>query len=340
MAQTPIFVDLTPWSRGPHTGVGLTALHSFNAIEKSLSHNELYRSQFKLHGVTRSKTHPPYQKLSLFRRWQGWRESIFHSFELKLPTVRKCRKVITVHDVWSLSPNNFQSAEFQRTQGSKLKKSIFEADHIAVPSSCVKNQIVARFPNLRTPISVVPWGPTVQPQNTVPDSKEVIQYLNQDRPFLLCVATIEKRKNYELLLEAFTPQIAKQIDLVTVGQLGFGGESVTARMGPMRQNYLKGIDLKQASYSDLQCLYSRCSGLILVSQDEGFGIPVLEALYFGKPIIASKIPSLIEIADSNARYVSLDSGKNELLLAIQDLLSSPWTERDMSKSKIRASQFT
>ena len=338
--QIPIVIDVTPWSRGPHTGVGLTAHLSFEAVRQSLFNNKIDQSCFELHGVTRFKTSASYSHLSLFRRYWGWKRGIFHSFELKLLPVKHSKKVITVHDLWSITPNPFQSVEFQSIQGPKLKRAIETADHIAVPSSHVRDQIKFRFPNINTPISVVPWGPTVQVRETPPDNNEIKTYLSKKRPYLLCVATFETRKNYELLLNSISPSLAKEVDLVTVGQTGYGGETSRAKLASMRQQSLGGLDLKQASSNDLQSLYSHCLGLILVSHDEGFGIPVLEALAFGKPIIASDLPSLREIAGNRAQYISKDQGTQGLSEAISKLISQTWRSEDITLSKQRASHFT
>ncbi len=336
----PIFIDMTPWARGPHTGVGLTAHHSFTAIQKQLANPTVHQTTFKLQGVSRVRHPNSYPSISLLRRWLGWSNSIYHSFELKLLPVKKSHKVLTVHDLWSLYPNPFQSPSFQKTQGHKLRKSILKADHIAVPSESVREQLNTHFPALKTPISVVPWGPSVPNQNAIAESVELKNYLSQQRPFILCVATLEKRKNYEGLLESFKPELAQQVDLVTVGQLGFGGEEIHSTLQSMRRKYLKGIDLRTASPADLQALYHQCKGLVLVSQDEGFGIPVLEALSFGKPIIASNIGSLKEIAGDRAKYISLSHGAEELSVALKNLLNTPWNENDVQTSKNRAAQFS
>mgnify|MGYP003705412701 CR=1 FL=1 len=96
--QIPIVIDVTPWSRGPHTGVGLTAHFSFEAMHQSLLNNKNLGSQFELRGVTRFKTSASYSHLSLFRRYWGWNRGIFHSFELKLLPVANVLEPVASND--------------------------------------------------------------------------------------------------------------------------------------------------------------------------------------------------------------------------------------------------
>jgi glycosyltransferase involved in cell wall biosynthesis len=340
MKIRPLILDMTPWARGPHTGVGLTAYHSYQAIKNLLETQSEKEKRFGLRGVSREPASHPFSHFSRFQQWFGWKGGIYHSFELKLPQVKNCKRVVTIHDLWSLFPNPYQDPPFQKRQALKLKRAILSADHIAVPTTHVKSQITRSFPNLSTPISIIPWGPSINNESSSADNLELNTYLSKKRPYLLCVATLEKRKNYELLLSSISPELAKKMDLVTVGNLGFGGESIQATLQAMRKNYLGGIDLSKATPNDLKALYSQCLGLVLVSHDEGFGIPVLEALSFGKPIIASKISPLQEIAGSQASYIDLTHGESLLPAALNKLCTHSWIASDAETSRLRARQFS
>lgn len=340
MKTSPLILDMTPWVRGPNTGVGLTAYHSYQAIKQLLATLPEKDKRFDLRGVSRNPTPPPFSHFSKLQQWFGWKQGIYHSFELKLPGVRNCKRVVTIHDLWSLSPNPYQTNSFQKRQAIKLNRAILTADHIAVPTAHVKSLLLKSYPHLITPISVIPWGPSISNEKRPADTLELKTYLSKNRPFLLCVATLEKRKNYELLLSSLSPELAKQMDLVTVGELGFGGETIYATLQAMRKNYLGGIDLNKATSNDLKALYSQCLGLVLVSHDEGFGIPVLEALTFGKPIIASKIPPLEEIAGPQAHYIDLTKGESQLPEALHQLCTHSWNDADTKNSLLRASMFS
>lgn len=298
-----ICIDLTPYYRGPITGVGLVAFHTFHTLSEELKNS----SKFNLLGVTRGRAYS-HQKpffpnsLSTWRRLLGWNQSIYHSLEVKTPPAFRSLKVLQVLDVWSLTPNPYQHPDFQLRQGKKLKKTILGANAIMVSSHSVKNQILSFFPKLDTPIFVIPHGPSLKRSSSKPNDPRIIQYLQKKRPYLLSVATFEKRKNLDLLFRAFLSEKKPPLDLVTIGRPGFGGETALDLLKQVRSSGVGGIDLECSSEEDLQQLYENALGVVLLSKDEGFGFPALDAMAFSKPLLLSNIPALQEIAGPLALY--------------------------------------
>lgn len=318
-----ICVDLTPYYRGPITGVGLVGFHTFRALKEEVKDE----SDFALLGVARGRAFsnqkpffPTY--LSPWRRLSGWNRSLYYGFEVKTPPAFRSLKVLQVPDVWSLTPNPYQHPDFQVRQGKKLRKAIPEAHAIIVSALTVKNQILDFFPKLNTPISVIPHGPSVIANSTSPGNPQIAQYLQKKRPYLLSVATFEKRKNLDLLFQAFLQEKRLPVDLVTLGRPGFGGETALELLKKVRSSGVGGIDLESASEGDLQTLYENALGIVLLSKDEGFGFPALDALSFSKPVLLSKIPALQEIAGPLALYACPNSAEpEEIRLKILELIN-------------------
>ena len=341
LMKPKIYLDITPWQRGPTTGVG-TAIHE---TLQALRHHRPTERPFELRLVSRDLPSP--QALSLGATKQnrinqviGERNSIFHGFELKLPPALFSKKVVTLFDVWSLEPNPYQDPKFQKVKSKALIRTIHRADAIVVTCEAVKEKLLKSIPRIRAPIFNIPLGPSFPAETAKPESPKVKPYLLGKRPFLLSVATFEKRKNQCLWLRALKNWPDCPFDLVTVGKKGFGGEEALSLLKELRSEGLGGIDLELASPSDLRSLYFHCSGVILTSFDEGFGFPALDALSFEKPLLISDIFPLREIAEEAAIYVSpLETDLNVVRSKLSQLIEKPnpsW----VALAKSRAARFS
>lgn len=126
---------------------------------------------------------------------------------------------------------------------------------------------------------------------------------------LLAVGTIEPRKNYQCILDAFDLLLARGLDasLVIVGHRGWKCDDVLARLEthPLRGTRL--IHLDHADDEMLACAYRRAHCLVSASWNEGFGLPVVEGLMYGLHVLASDIPAYREIASPACSYFRADS---------------------------------
>jgi len=156
-------------------------------------------------------------------------------------------------------------------------------------------------------------------------SKEFEKY-NISKYYILSVGTIQPRKNYERLIEAFSIflKLNKQrfgnIDLVIVGKKGWLYEAIVnapKRFGVEKQ--VKFLDF--VPDSDLRILYQNALCFALPSLYEGFGLPVLEAMAHRCPVVISDVSSLPEIAGKAGVYVkptSIESIAKGLLAAVRE----------------------
>ena len=128
---------------------------------------------------------------------------------------------------------------------------------------------------------------------------------NVPRPFTCMVGTLEPRKNHSLALDAFEQLWACGIDLslVIAGKPGWLADELVDRL---RTHSMRGKRLyffENPSDCEIAYFYREAAALMMLSKDEGFGLPIVEASHFGTPILASEIPVFREIAGDGATYV-------------------------------------
>jgi glycosyltransferase involved in cell wall biosynthesis len=122
-------------------------------------------------------------------------------------------------------------------------------------------------------------------------------------PFLLCVGRLEPRKNIILALTASADARARGVRLIVVGRSDFGVDQLTAALSEA-PNVMR---LSDVTPELLAALYRHAVALLFPSFGEGFGIPVLEALAKGTPVLASDRTAIVEVGGDLARYFNPES---------------------------------
>lgn len=117
---------------------------------------------------------------------------------------------------------------------------------------------------------------------------------NLKHPYLLFVGGLEKRKNVDRLLDAYTvARIADRgIDLMLIGSKGYGGDEIEERIDKTRGAMYKGYRTDQ----ELKAAYEGCFAFVYPSMWEGFGLPLLEAMSYGKPCLVADNSAIMEVA--------------------------------------------
>ena len=125
------------------------------------------------------------------------------------------------------------------------------------------------------------------------------------------VGTLEPRKGHRIALDAFEALWADGLDvcLVIAGKHGWGVDHLAEAIRTHREFGKRLFWHERVDDAGLAQLYSDCDGLIAASFAEGFGLPIVEAGYFGKPVIASDIPVFREVGDGavERRFFSVGS---------------------------------
>ena len=174
---------------------------------------------------------------------------------------------------------------------------------------------------------------------TAGDVDAVLRRLRITRPYVVCPGTIEPRKNQVRLIRAFrqvAPEVAQS--LVLAGPDGWGVEQVTAelaRAGPGRI-----IRTGRLDDSDLDALYRGADLAAYVSLYEGFGLPIVEAMRRGVPVLTSTTPACAETAGDAAVMVEPDDVAG-IADALGSLLADPARRDELTElGRTRAEAFS
>ena len=230
---------------------------------------------------------------------------VFWGTTHRIPRLLPARvaRVVTVHDlVWRHASETMRPTSRMMEQWL-MPQAVQMADRVIADSASTKADLESEFPQVRGRVRVVHLGPTAMPQ---PHGRESLQALGINRPYLLFVGTLEPRKNLKRLLEAFRslPQSLKdRYQLVIAGAKGWGKIDLPSSvygLGLDRSVCLTGF----VSDEQLTTLYAHAYMLAIPSLYEGFGLPLLEAMSFGVPVLTSNISSLPEVAGDAAILVN------------------------------------
>lgn len=220
---------------------------------------------------------------------------VVHAPTWALPPTRS-PLVVTVHDVAFLrDPSHFTErgvSFFQRA----LARVVHEADTVLVPSlATARDCTEAGIEESR--LVLVPHGVRIRPGT--PEAVATFRRRHGlERPYVLWTGTREPRKNLPTLLAAFDLLAAElpDVDLVLVGPAGWGSTPGPAARDRVRL-------LGRLSWDDLQLAYSGAAAFCFPSLWEGFGMPVLEAMAHGVPVVTSTGTSMAEVGGDAALLV-------------------------------------
>lgn len=211
--------------------------------------------------------------------------------------------VVTVHDVAFLrDPGHFTPrgvAFFTRA----LAITAAEASAIIVPSEVTAHDCVAAGLD-RDRITVIPHG-VGAPTATAGDADRFRAAHHLDRDYVLWCGTLEPRKNLVTLLAAFEAAIGTgaDLDLVIAGPLGWGDADEQVREAVARLGSQRVRRLGYLSSADLGAAYRGARVFAFPSTWEGFGLPVLEAMSYGTPVVTTSGTSMQEISGGGALVV-------------------------------------
>ena len=220
------------------------------------------------------------------------RADLFHALNQRVPPATVRRLAVTFHDLFVIS-GGYSTPEFRARIAAQSREAAARADLIIAVSAFTARQVEELLGVDGSRIRVVPHGVDPPPAAPVPAARQ---------PVVLHVGAIQKRKNLLRLIEAFA-RLPEPWRLVLAGAGGFEAEAVyrAARSGSVAER------VEFPGYVDaarLEELYARASVFAFPSLDEGFGIPVLEAMARGVPVLTSRGSALAEVAGSAALLVN------------------------------------
>ncbi len=279
--------------------------------------------------------------------------NLFHEPDFVLPpTLRRTPTLLTVHDLTFRRDPNSALPKLRSYLDQVVPQSVQRATHVLADSAATKTDLVELFGAAPEKITVLPGG--VDSRFAPVDDAERLEavrgkYGIGTAPFILSVGTLQPRKNYAQLIRAFArlrPLAAQEqaveisnLKLVIAGGKGWLYDEIFAEI--KQQGLEESVILPGfVDDEDLPALYSAASVFAYPSLYEGFGLPVLEAMACGTPVVTSNVSSLPEVAGDAALTVTptnLAALSGALLNALADDILRA---RMISRGLARASQFT
>ncbi len=270
------------------------------------------------------------------------RPSVLHSLDHVAPKWGPWRSVVTLHDLaFLLYPGTHTSAS--RAYYAATGESVRRAQRVIAVSQRTASDAVRLLGVDPARVRVVheAAGPafTPRPYEALPPLAARLGF-PIDKPYVVFVGTLEPRKNVPVLLDAFA-RVRDHLDahLVLVGARGWLDEPIFAahaRSGLADAAHFVGwID-----EHDLAVLYSHAGVLVLPSLYEGFGLPVLEAMACGAPVVCSNAGPLPEVA-GDAAVMLEPADPSAWAQAIRAVLTNPRRAQDLrARGLRRAAQFS
>ena len=249
---------------------------------------------------------------------------IFHGLSGELPlNIRKSGipSVVTIHDlIFIRYPHYFKPID-RNIYKYKFRKACINADRIIAISEQTKRDIIQFFNISPDKIDIVYQGcdPIFSIRSTEKELETVKRKYQLPNEFLLCVGTIEQRKNQLLILKALK-LVPKHIKLVLVGKpTAYKTELINFAESNKLTDRI--IFLEKVPFIDLPVIYQLAKIFVYPSRFEGFGIPLLEAISCGIPTIGATGSCLEEAGGPDSMYTSPDNEK-ELANYINTIIQS------------------
>ena len=326
-------LDATPLI-GPRTGVGHYVAHLLAGLVSLLAPGELVgagavtwqgHDELRLPpGVLRRGRRVPARGARLLWGRTGLlsgelvlgRADVVHGTNFVLPPLRRARGVVTVHDLaFELHPELVapRSADLRRL----VPRSLARADVVLTPSRSAALDVQAVYGIPADRVVVTPLGVDEEWFAAVPLTEQARHRLGLPTDYVVFVGTQEPRKNLGTLLDAHRAWRALDPaapSLVLAGPAGWGDLPTGGPPGTvLRTGYL--------DQADLRSVVAGARALVLPSHHEGFGLPVVEAMACGTPVVTSDLPVFREVSGGQALTAPAldpDALAAQLAVAVED----------------------
>ncbi len=277
-------------------------------------------------------------------------QELYHSPFLPLPTqelIGKVPRIITIYDLIPVLFSDVMTAKICRQFNQTIKSIDINKDWVICISQHTKDDFCQYTGMDKGRVFVTPLAASSNfyPVKEIVNIKSVIKAHNiPDSPYLLSLSTLEPRKNLTLLIECFCQLILEHpnldLNLVLVGVSGWKNKSIfeIAKKYPHLQSRI--FFTGYVPDSDLSAIYSGAIAFVYPSLYEGFGLPPLEAMQCGIPVITSNTSSLPEVV-GNAGITIDPKQSDELCQAMLEVVNNAKLRGEMSQRSLeQASKFS
>lgn len=253
---------------------------------------------------------------------------------------KRTKRITVVHHLAPIKYPQYFSRLSQRSQRFLLQRTIRLADLLIANSANTAADIATSFPESAEKTRIIYPGKDHIFHTT--GDPAVLQEYGIDRPYFLFTGTLEPRKNLLTLLEAyrlFRQRQNKVVLLVLVGPQGLKNKDFFTALRSHPFNH----DIRLTGFVErnhLPVLYSGCEAFVYPSEYEGFGLPVLEAMACGAPVLVARNSSLTEVGGKAAMYFS--THRPEALAALMiELMANPGLRTALKhQSLLQAKHFS
>lgn len=246
-------------------------------------------------------------KLPIPIEWFTGPVDLFHATDYLAPPCRAARPVVTVHDLSFLRHPEFADPRLARFLSATVPKSVHRAALVLADSEFTRTEILSLLSVSPSRVKVVYGGvsPDFQPSASAEAAHAILETYGLQQPYVLFVARLEPRKNIASLLRAYQLLVQRK---QSIGPLVIGGGrgwlyeplfQLAAGLG--LQDHVR--FLGHVPDAHLPALLSLASVFVYPSHYEGFGLPPLEAMACGAPVVASDASCLPEVLGDAALLV-------------------------------------
>lgn len=253
-----------------------------------------------------------FHKLNIPIDYFCWGVDIFISSDWLTPRSRKIKVIVPIYDLTTKIMPDDHTLKTVRVHQVRMERAVKYASFITFLSKSCRDDFFRFFDFDISKTEII------YPSTKIKDKKssgfeEVSKKIGIKKPYFLSVSTLQPRKNLDLLVRAFNKfNVDKKFQLIIVGPKGWGNIHL-----PVNDNI---IQTGFVSVSELISLYKNTSLFIYPSLYEGFGLPIIEAMSFGVPVITSNTSSMPEAGGQVAMYFD-PKDENDLIQKIIKFLS-------------------
>jgi glycosyltransferase involved in cell wall biosynthesis len=330
-------------AQGARTGVGHYTLSILRHWPDGVCHEVLASSRSEIPALTSGvlacwpggPTWHLWAALRVFTR----RTLYFSPESLIVPIIVGARAALTVHD---LTPVTMPAVH--TTRNIVIHKLLFalalrRVGTIIVPSNAVRQELVAFMPSTAAKVHVIHEGPR---DTTMTTGLPLTQASEEHRygRYMLYVGTVEPRKNVLTLIDAFRDAAPEDWRLLIVGKLGWLSPEESATFGRLCDSD-RVIYLGYVEDAALPALYSNAEVFCYPSEIEGFGLPLLEAMQQGVPVVHSDAAALVEVAGNAGLSVRRARLAGDLRSAFRELCGDGAARQRLGEAgRLRAQAFS
>ena len=339
----------------PYTGIGNYAFSLFEAIKGQMDIDHVFfdTRQFTLSELTTSKNIAATSKIPLvdnnpffYYRMQGHipKYDLYHLTNQNISFFKVAPKVITCHDIIH---EMYPASRMHLMMGKLMYKGLKDADHIITDSDATASDLQRKYGISKEKMTTIYLGIDPAVFRLYEDVSSIwSKYgLEKDKEYILHISSEQPRKNVEGIIKAFyrLKKISGRKDLVLLK----AGEPQYAHDRRSIKSLIASLDLEQdvrflgrVPTEDLARLYCIAKMFVFPSFYEGFGLPVIEAMACGCPVITSNVSSLPEVAGGACIIADPDDHQKMASYMLQLLQDDVLRSSLIHKGIDRAAQFS